>query len=367
MTEKWGENLMKKSVFFLIPVIMLILTGCPDSGVDSEDGGNKVTEDPPLAGKEVVLEMVFSDDNNWDKPGNEDWSRWVYNLQDENNLFDLSSMLTNKKVYILTYSFSTNINIDELTTYFYNMDTINWNWQAISEYVTVKNDIKHGVLYTGKIAYVPTSNAAGLLPEDTRIRFDAHNRKVNTAAIIYFYQFDLEEADKEDSLETWTVSGKEFTIGEGTYAEITSFDSKSDVLHIKPSYGFDEYADFVMQYDLNDYKGKKIKIEMSMDVYLKTPSWVAWQINSNPTPYYPLVLGACEGPPDGKDKNGNLCSSTPLPENTWINITGEYTYTVPNTDPTNDNGKQLYLSGMQIAGAEAYFANATFTITEVTP
>jgi len=312
--------------------------------------------------------MVFSDDGDWYKPGNEDWSRWWYDLKDYNgNLFDLSSMLTNNKVYILTYSFSTNINIDNLYTYFYNMDPNNdWYWQEISEFVAVKFDIKHGELYTGKIVYFPKSNAAGLPPEGTSLAFNAHNRNINTPAIIYFYQFDLEEADKEDSLETWTVSGKEFTIAGRTYAEITSFDSKSDVLHIKPSYGFDEYADFVMQYDLNDYKGKKIKIEMSMDVYLKTPSWVAWQINSNPTPYYPLVLGACEGS-DGIDKNGILCSSTPLSANTWHTINGTYIYTVPNTDPKNDNGKQLYLSGMQIAGAEAYFANATFTITEVTP
>jgi len=353
---------MKKSVFFLIPVIMLILTGCPDSGVDSEDGGNKVTEDPPLAGYDVKLKMVFRDDyGDWDKPGNEDWARWEYSLRSYNsNLFDLSAMLTNNKVYILTYSFSTNINIDKLATYFYNWDGS--IWQEISEFVTVKFDIKHGELYTGKIAYIPTSNAAGLPPEGTGLRFEAHNRNVNTPAIIYFYQFDLEEADKEDSLEPWTVSGKEFTIGEGTYAEITTFDSKSDVLHIKPSYGSTVYTNNVMQYDLNDYKGKKIKIDMSMEVYLLTSSWVAWQINSNPTPYYPVVLGACKGP-DGKDKNGILCSSTPLPANTWLTISGSYTYTVPNTDTTNDNGKKLYLSGMQIA-AEAYFANATLTITE---
>jgi len=97
--------------------------------------------------------------------------------------------------------------------------------------------------------------------------------------------------DKEVSLETWTVSGKDFKINAGTCAEKTTFQSKSDVLHIKPSYDSDDYYDFVMQYDLNDYKGKTVEIKMEMDVYLKTPSWIAWQINSQPTPFYPVVCG----------------------------------------------------------------------------
>jgi hypothetical protein len=356
---------MKKFCFWGLLAILLVLTGCPEPMVvvDPEDGngkeGGEEKEVPPLE-KEVVFEMEFNDDNDWANPGNENWSRWQYDLKYEDNSFDLSSMLTDKKVYTLTYSFSTNVNIDELTTYFYNMDTVVYNWQTISNYVTVKQNIEKGKEYTGKIVYIPTSTAAGLLPKDTGLRFDAHNRKVNTTAVIYFYQFDLELVDKEVSLETWTVSGKDFTINAETFAEtLSDFKSKSNVLHIKPSYDLDDYGDFVMQYDLNDYKGKTIEIKMEMDVYLTKDSWITWQINSSPTPFYPVVCGAVSESTYQEHTVGPA-----LTANVWNHLKGSYIYTVPNTEPTDDNGKQLYLSGMQIAGAEAYFANASITIKE---
>jgi hypothetical protein len=353
---------MKKSVFFLIPVIILVLAGCPDPGVDPKKEENKKEEkkeEPPLQGKEVVFEMKFNDDGEWAE--HEDWSRWYYNYQDKDDSFDLSSMLTNDKVYVLTYSFSTNVNIDELTTYFFNMDTIVWNWQAISQYVTLKNNIEKGKEYTGKIVYIPQSNAAGLLPEDTRLRFDAHNRNVNTAAVIYFYQFDLDLVDKQNSLETWTVSGKDFTINEGTFAEtLTSFSSKSNVLHIKPSYDSDNYYDFVMQYDLNDYKGKTVEIKMSMDVYLSKAARIAWQINSK-TPYYPVICGVVGTDPAHPDPH----SGPAMTANIWHSLKGSNIITVPaNVSDENSEGRTLYLSGMQIEDAEAYFANVVITIKE---
>jgi len=177
----------------------------------------------------------------------------------------------------------------------------------------------------------------------------------------YIYDYNLEEKDREtDGLETWTVSDKDFTIEDGTFAkEVNSYQNKNNVLHIKPAYDTDNYPDFVMTYDLNSYKGQTIKIEMSMDVWLNKDARVAWQINSNPDPFYPAVCGVVEPNTEHPDP----LSGPAMSANTWHSISGQYTYTVPNTPDTNNNGKKLYLSAMQIEGAEAYFANAAITIT----
>ena len=186
---------MKKLFFLGLLAILLILGGCSESDSDSDSGsgseGGRDKEAPPLKNKDLVFKMEFEESGGWNETGHEGWARWCFYNKDEDDFFDsfdLSSMLTNNKVYILTYSFSTNINIDELTTCFYNIGGApDWHWQNISQWKTVKRNIEKGKLCTGKIVYTPESNAAGLLPEYTHIRFDAHNRNVDTKAIIYFY------------------------------------------------------------------------------------------------------------------------------------------------------------------------------------
>jgi len=353
-----------------ILAIMLVFSGCqeetdPGSGPGPGPGGTQ--EYGPIAGTTVVRTMEFEENTGWNESGNESWARWKHEYQDTDDLFDLSDMLDNDKVYILSYSFSSNIDIDELSVIFWNMDHTDWNWQQISNYVKININtptVNGGTLYSSTIVLSPQTNAAGLDPEFTFLCFYARNRNVTTTPILYFYLYSLVEVNKENpGLDEWTVSGKTFSIDERTKAEkLSSFESKSDVLHIKTYYSANNYGDFVIQYDLNDYAGKTINIEMSMDVYLKKGAWVAWQINSSPVPFYPVVCGTINGT-GGIDENGNP-SGPVLSANTWHSLTGSYTFTVPNTPSTNDNGKQLYLSGQQIKGAEAYFANATITITE---
>jgi len=116
------------------------------------------------------------------------------------------------------------------------------------------------------------------------------------------------------------------------------------VFHIKPKYNASTYDHFVMEYDLSAYIGKKIGVEMSFDVWINKGARIAWQMLVSPD--YPVVAGYTE-------------PTYFLPANTWNTISGNTIVTVPQSGI-------LYLSGMQINGAEAYFANASLTITEGT-
>jgi len=342
-----------------ILAILLVLNGCPESDSGTGNGNNNNNGDGLVLFGDVVRQMPF--DENVDTT----YQRWEKQYQDTDNLFDLSSMLSNNKVYIFTYSFSSNVDIDELSCYFYNTDS---GWEMITDYakINITGNITKNTKYSGKIVFVPNAKAAGCQPNNTYLRFNIVNKAVATQPTLYFYEFSLEEINKEVSLNEWTISGRKFKINSGTFAEeLTTFDSKNNVLHIKPPYNSSNYGDFVMQYDLGSYAGQTIKIEMSMDVYLKKATWIAWQINSRPIPHYPVVIGAC-----GIGTAGDIADDNPtgpaLSVDTWHHITRTppYIYTVPNTPPENDNGKILYLSGMQIDGAEAYLANAAISITE---
>jgi hypothetical protein len=347
---------MKSTIKILGIIALVAVIGFSFVACGGGDGGGG-------GGDKVVLTMKFEQNGDWAKPGNEDWAQWIYNHK-EKDPFDLDDMFTNDKVYVFTYSFKSNVDIDSFCTYFFNMDDVNWDWKMISEWTSIKRDIKKNTTYSGRVAIIPKEDAVDLLPEFTSLRFDVMNRDVPTQAILSFYQFSLEQVDKETpGISVWTVSDETFQISDTyTFAEIkTSFEGKSNVLHIKPTYNASSYnADFVISYDLSEeYAGKKIEIVMSMDVYLKKPARIAWQINSK-EPYYPVVCGTVAPTPDNRLP---YHSGPALSANTWHTISGSNIITVPDSD-SDDAGKILYLSGPQIDGAEAYFANATFTVTE---
>jgi len=342
---------MKNTIKFLGIIALAAVIGFSFAACGGGDGGGG-------GGDGVKLTMKFEENGDW--ADHEEWTRWIYNYN-EKNPFDLGDMFTNNKVYIFTYSFKSNVDIDSLGIYFYNMDDVEWNWQMISEWTRIKSDIKKNTTYSGRVAIIPNDNAVDFQPEFTRLRFDVMNREVPTQAILSFYQFSLEQVAKETpGISEWTVSGKKFQIPDTwTFAKTEiSFEDKSNVLHIKPTYNASSYNDdLVISYDLSDYAGKKIEIVMSMDVYLKKPARIAWQIDSK-EPYYPVVCGTVAPTPDNRFPNH---SGPALSANTWHTISGSNIITLPDS---GDTGKTLYLSGPQIDGAEAYFANATFTITE---
>jgi len=348
---------MKKIIILILLAITLVFSGYVASDPDS-DPDTHPTES-------VIFTMKFKENEGWDTSGNEDWSRWIYDYQDKKKSFDLSDLLVKNQVYIFNYSFISNIDAGYMGLYFFNNNS---GWNMITDWTTFVAGNKKNTRYSGKTILIPNEKAKDCNPENTFLQFVITDRSIIVPATFSFYEFSFEKMFKEPiGLNEWTISDNyKFKISDTTmtYAEIIDpYQGKNKVLHIRTAYNYDDYSDFVMQYDLNSYIGKKIKIEMSMDVYLKKSARIAWQINSKPTPFYPVVCGVCAPSKDHPDPK----SGPAMTANKWINITGEYIYTVPNTEPSDDNGKQLYLSSQQIAGAEAYFANATMKITEVTP
>ena len=328
------------------------------SGGDNGGGGRDEYEEP------VVLTMRFNEHVWIDDDGNitggwfehDDWGKWIYEYHDENNLFDLADMYVNNRVLIFSWSFRSDIDVDYFGSQIFNLGEPDWYWKRISDYAHIKSDILKNTRYSGKVVYFPNGDAVDCLPEITSLEFDIGNRTVAAPPTLSFYQFSFEEVDKENGLNKWTVSGKDFTIDKKTFAEKVTFDGKADVLHIRPAYNI-SYDWEPIGYDLSAYAGKTIEIEMSMDAYLKKPAWIAWQINSStpdaPVPAYPVICGTV------RENDEDSPTSPALTANIWHHITGKNYIRVPKT---GDRGKTLYLSGWEIQDAEAYFANATIKI-----
>jgi len=351
--------LLYKVSFLVMLFFVISLSGCLSNWSGYEDTDN----DGGIDDKDVIFTMKFKESSGWSE--HEDWGRWYY--EDQKELYDLSKMLADNKVYLFSYSFRSDIDISSLGVNFFNTDDPP-GWKMITNWTWMIGNVKKYTKYSGKVVIIPRTNAAGCDPKNTYMNFDMGNRNVSVPATLSFYEFKLEQISKEPiGIETWTISGKVFKISEPekTFAEILpTFNGKTNVLHIKPTYsayGIDYYGDPVIQYDLSDFAKEKIEIDMSMDVYLKKKARIAWQVNS-PDPYYPVICGTV--PPD--DRFPYNSDPNPLPENKWHDdlIKGSNTIIVPTTSGTT--GKLLYLSGQQIEGAEAYFANAEITISVAT-
>jgi len=125
--------------------------------------------------------------------------------------------------------------------------------------------------------------------------------------------------------------------------------AKNDVLLVKPN--GTEHNWSVVHVNLNSYGGKKIKIEMSVDMYLDTEVIIAWQAHLGGS--YPTIAGNHD---------------TPVSQiNQWVTIQGmRESLTVP------AGGGTFYLSGGASNGrlenkpVDIYMANFTLTITEET-
>jgi len=297
------------------------------------DGGGGGGEDP------VVLTMKFNENTGWNEAGHEDWCRWHYKYTGAN-----TKTLDSNKTYVLAASFTSNVAIDKLIVLFIKED----GWVEVSDYtdIHIPGPIPKNTRYNFSIPLFPKSNASDFLY--VMIGNRENNTNNSTAPVLSFYEFSLEPVNKETAgLTKWTVSGKDIDVIDTrrTFAETVTYQGKSNVFHIKPTYNATTYDHNVMWYDLSAYAGKKIGVEMSFDAWINKEARIAWQMLIAPD--YPLVCGY-------------LDSTYFLPANTWQNISGNTIVSVPGS------GGKLYLSGMQINGAEAYFANATLVINEGT-
>jgi hypothetical protein len=316
-------------IIALVAIIGFSMAACGDG---SGGGDNPPPTDP------VVLTMNFTENTGWNEAGHEDWCRWHYKYTGAN-----TKTLDSTKTYVLTGSFTSNVNIDKLTVVFIKED----GWVEVSDYtdIHIPGPITKNARYNFKIPLFPKSNASDLLY--VMIGNRENNTNNSTAPVLSFYEFSLEPVNKETAgLAKWTVSGKDINVTDTrrTFAEnLGSYQGKNNVFHIKPTYNASTYDHIVMEYDLSAYSGKKIGVEMSFDAWINKEARIAWQMLISPD--YPLVCGY-------------LDSTYFLSANTWQTISGNTIVSVPNS------GGKLYLSGMQINGAQAYFANATLVITE---
>jgi len=355
-----------KNLFKLIGIIAVFaiigfsFTACGDGGGGGGEGGGGGGEgeyEEPIVRSLEFYENVWRDDDDnivggWHEAGHEDWSRWNHDHHHDNG-FDVSRMLADKKVYIFHYKFSTDQDIKSLGVQIF--DT-RGDWTVISDYTTIKENIKANTKYSGKVVIFPNSKASGTVPDTNMMQFGIH-RDVVTKPTLHFYKFEFEQVDKEEGLDKWIVSGKEFAIDtKKTFAEKVEFEGKTDVLHVRPAYNI-EYDWNVMGHDLSAFNGKTVEVEMSMDVYLKKDAWIAWQLNDRdpaaPVPPYPVISGTV------KENDNDNPWSPALPKNTWHHVTGKNFVKI-----NSSNGATLYLSEQQIKQSEAYIANATIKITD---
>jgi len=337
------KNLLKLiGIIALVAVIGFSITAC-DGGDDNPN------LNPPS--DTIIRTITFTESGNWTE--NDSWNRWEFYYQDAGKSFNLSDTLTKNKVYVFNYSFTSDIDIDNIFVYFVHKKPDWSDWKQLSDVTTINitGNIEKNTRFTGRIPFFPKNDANGLSKENIFLLFAINNRNIPTPATLSFYQFSLEQVDKETTgLDKWTVSGDKdrdikVTDTKRTFAEnLSIINGKSNVFHIKPTYNASTYDHIVMEYDLSAYAGKKIGVEMSLDAYINKKARIAWQMFIDPS--YPLVCGYTD-------------PTYFLSANTWHTISGNTIVDVPSS-----GDKKLYLSGMQINGAEAYFANATLTINE---
>jgi len=342
------KNFKLKTIFRIAGIIALAaiigfsMAAC--GGDDNPTPDPKPNPNPTPTPDPVVLKMQFTENTGWNQSGHEGWCRWNYFHQDAK-----TNALDKNKAYVLTCSFTSNVDIDELSFEFIIKEP---SWTEISNYaqINVPGNVPKNTTYSGKIPLILNSDANLSAPSNIYLYAQIGNRTNATAPILTFSQFSLEAVNKETAgLTKWTVSSKDIQVSDTrrTFAEnLSSYQGKNNVFHIKPTYNASTYDHIVMEYDLSSYAGKKIGVEMSFDAYINKSARVAWQMLIAPD--YPLVCGY-------NDETYFLSA------NTWHTISGNTIVDVPSS-----GDKKLYLSGRQINGAEAYFANATLVINEGT-
>jgi hypothetical protein len=348
------KNVIKlKSILRIVGIIAIAaVIGFSFAACDADAGGDDDGSDNEPVIKTIKFEEIKWDGGGWDQPGNEDWARWEYYYQDAGKTFDLADAYTKNKVYVFNYSFTSDADIDRIYVRFVNREP---DYVELTEYteLNISGEIKKNKKLTGRVPLLYKTDASSYNKDNIYLNIQIKRRDLSTKPTLSFYKFSLEIVPEETYVnESWTVSGKQFKVSDDTrrkYAKNeSSFAGKNNVFHIKPTYNASVYDHVVMEYDLSAYAGRKIGIEMKMDAYVKKASRVAWQINST-DPFYPVIVG-------------NIEENFFLPANKWTTISGTNIITVPSG--SDNTGKLVYLSGMQINGAEAYFANATITIDE---
>jgi hypothetical protein len=215
--------------------------------------------------------LVFTEADGWDKPGNEDWERWDHNL-DPNWLFN-GDKVEAGNMYTLTYTFTSNIDIpNPLALWLVESrpapEPMWWFWNNLTPHKVFTHDIKKGVQNSGVFKMFAIDSATSNLPESNQLLPNG-TRSITEQPVLIFTQFEfeiIEQPEPDPSEETW----KGFEIinpGFTTAAtEISSYQGKNNVLHIKSGVG--GYIDPIIEYNLSSYIGRTVNIELSMNVWV---------------------------------------------------------------------------------------------------
>jgi len=146
-----------------------------------------------------VLTLTFEQIGEWNDPDKQDWDRWQVFYQDESKSFNLSDALSKNKVYVFTYSFTSNIDVDRISAGFMHKKPDGSDWKDdITDYTEIATNVKKNTKFSGKVVISPKSGASGLMKENIYLRILIHNRNVSTPSTLSFYKFSLELADNEN-------------------------------------------------------------------------------------------------------------------------------------------------------------------------
>jgi uncharacterized protein YjdB len=99
------------------------------------------------------------------------------------------------------------------------------------------------------------------------------------------------EKDKNDGVSVTTWQGLEIIDG-ASGLRYTEFQGKEDVLKLSPT-ETGAYPWAPLRYDLTEYRGKSVTLEVSMNVWLDEPAVVVWQAQAtnDERDAYPLIAG----------------------------------------------------------------------------
>jgi len=238
------KNVLK--VFGIIAFVAVIGFSIAACG-GGDDGGSGKDDEP-------VLTLTFEEIADWNDPNKH---RWEVFYQDEGKSYNLSDALSNNKVYVFTYSFTSNVDIDKITARFINKKPDWSEWKDdIADYAELATDVKKNKKISGKVTLSPKSDASGLLKENIYLNILIHNRNVSTPATLTFYKFSLELEGNGNSTDNDTFNSlddfKNWLNGKGNNSASSPYNVKLNLPNLSG------LADF-----LKGLLGKFVKLDFS--------------------------------------------------------------------------------------------------------
>jgi len=248
--------------------------------------------------------------------------------------------------YVLDFTFSTRNAITHLDAVMRDL-TLEGN-SILSDVRRVESGLDANEELTGRIVFTISKSASSSENIANTIHFIATGN--DTQPILTFSNLTIKYIPKDTSVSSWPikVNGNDdalTVVGPGitTTAEITG----GNVLSVKPGGG--GYYHFVLEYDLGkNWSDRTVNITITTEYRLKVSTKIAWQVTARPnSTSYPTICGST--------------STILAASDEWTQMTGTYNGLIIPPGP-GDDGRKLYLSGLQIEGKSAEFRNFTMTI-----